>query len=258
MCGGLSFKPSLHCEGFSYVRCTTCGLVQMNPQPLKEEVQNRYGTHHGADYLAYELKNEKPFLELQLLALNDAGFWELETGKVLDIGCATGTLLSELKKAGWDTAGIEICEEEAAYARKERSLDVRSLSLEENHFAPKSFDVVLASHVIEHLNDPGALVKEVSRILKPEGRFIVTTPNISGFQAKLFSGKWRSAIFDHLYLFSVKTLSQLLINNGFKIEKIKTWGGLAAGTVPKPIKRIADKAAKRFGFGDVMLIRASR
>jgi 2-polyprenyl-3-methyl-5-hydroxy-6-metoxy-1,4-benzoquinol methylase len=230
----------------------------MNPQPLAEEVSRRYGTNHGADYLGYELKNEKSFLELQLMALNDAGFWELETGRVLDIGCATGTLLGELKKRGWDTTGVEICEEEAAYARKERSLDVRSLPLEENHFTPEGFDVVFASHLIEHLNDPGALVKEAGRILKPGGHFIITTPNISGFQAVLFSGRWRSAIFDHLYLFSISTLSDLLKRNSFKIEKVKTWGGLAAGTVPKPIKRIADKAAKRFGFGDVMLLRASR
>ncbi|AEF82719.1 class I SAM-dependent methyltransferase [Leadbettera azotonutricia] len=258
ICGGLSFKPYLQCEGFSYVRCTRCGLVQMNPQPLAEEVSLRYGTGHGADYLAYELENEKPFLELQLLALNDAGFWELKAGRVLDIGCATGTLLAELKKRGWDTAGVEICEEEAAYARRERSLDVRSLALEDARFAPASFDAVLASHVIEHLNDPGALVKEAGRILKPGGCFIVTTPNISGFQAKIFSGRWRSAIFDHLYLFSVKTLTELLKLNGFTIEKVKTWGGLAAGTAPRPIKRIADKVAKRFGFGDVMLIKASR
>ncbi|GHU64500.1 hypothetical protein FACS189447_01440 [Spirochaetia bacterium] len=257
ICGGLSFKPDLQCEGFSYVHCTNCGLVQMNPQPLAGEVRDRYGANHGADYLEYELKNEKPFLELQLLALRDAEFWELKPGRILDIGCATGTLLAELKKRGWDTAGIEICEEEAGYARKERFLDVRSLPLEENHFTERSFDVILASHLIEHLNDPGALVKEVRRILKPGGRFIVTTPNISGFQAKMFRGQWRSAIFDHLYLFSVKTLSELLKRNGFNIEKIKTWGGLAAGTAPGPIKRIADKVAKRFGFGDVMLIAAS-
>jgi SAM-dependent methyltransferase len=228
----------------------------MNPQPLDREVKGRYGANHGADYLAYELKNEKPFLELQLLALKDADFWELPAGKVLDIGCATGALLAELKKRGWGTTGVEICKEEAEYARKERSLDVRSLPLEEGNFASCSFDAVLASHLIEHLNNPGSLVKEVGRILKPGGRFIVTTPNISGFQAKIFKGAWRSAIFDHLYLFSVKTLSELLKRNGFKIEKIKTWGGLAAGAAPKPIKHIADRAAKRFGFGDVMLIKA--
>jgi SAM-dependent methyltransferase len=264
LCGGDSFTPALDCEGFSYVRCRGCGLVQMNPQPLAEEVSRRY----GGEYLEYELANEKPFLELQLLALEDAGFWDLEEelksrrgpGKprVLDCGCAAGALLGELRGRGWDCAGVEICRAEAEYARRERSLDVRSLPLEENRFSGGSFDVVLASHLIEHLNSPAAFVSEVRRILAPGGVFIVTTPNIGGFQAKLFRGRWRSAIFDHLYLFSVKTLSALLAQKGFAVEKTVTWGGLAAGTAPGPIKRLFDRLAKKRGFGDVMLMRAKK
>jgi SAM-dependent methyltransferase len=236
----------------------------MNPQPRPEDVGRRYGENYGGDYLEYELANEKPFLNLQLLAMEDGGFWELEkrlsAGKrrVLDIGCATGTLLSELRGRGWDCAGVEICGAEAAYARRERGLDVRSLPLEENHFPAGSFDAVLASHLIEHLNSPGAMVSEVYRILAPGGFFMVTTPNIDGFQAKIFRGRWRSAIFDHLYLFSVKTLSKLLTQKGFTVEKIVTWGGLAAGTAPPPIKRLFDRAAKKLRLGDVMLIRAEK
>jgi SAM-dependent methyltransferase len=266
LCGGLSFKPALKCEGFSYVRCALCGLVQMNPQPLEEEVGRRYSENYGSDYLAYELANEKPFLELQLLALGDAGFWEMEKQlfkaagkpKVLDIGCATGTLLAELRDRGWNCTGLEICEPEASYARRERGLDVRSLPLGKNHFPDNSFNAVLASHLIEHVNNPAGLVSEAYRILAPGGVFIVTTPNIGGFQAKLFRGRWRSAIFDHLYLFSIKTLSEILTQKGFAVEKTSTWGGLAAGTAPAPVKRLFDRAAKKFGFGDVMLIRAGK
>ena len=275
LCGSLSFKPSMLCEGFSYVRCSVCGLVQMNPQPCEAEIKRRYGAEittgsHGEDYLAYELTNEEAFLNLQLLALNDAGFNELETfysakpgdslpgGKprLLDIGCATGSLLEHLQERGWESTGVEISKPQAEYGRKKRNLDIKSLSLKENNFPGNCFNVVLASHLIEHLNDPAALVKEIRRILIASGRFFVTTPNIAGFQARLFGGRWRSAIFDHLYLFSVKTLSRLLQENGFVIEKISTWGGLAAGTAPVPVKRFFDKAAKRFAFGDVMIIRA--
>jgi SAM-dependent methyltransferase len=238
----------------------------MNPQPLAEEVSRRY----GGEYLEYELANERPFLELQLLALGDAGFWDLEgelksrrgqeggRPRVLDIGCAAGALLAELRDRGWDCAGVEICRAEAEYAKRERKLDVRSLALEENRFSGAGFDAVLASHLIEHLNSPAAFVSEVRRILAPGGVFIVTTPNIGGFQAKLFRGRWRSAIFDHLYLFSVKTLSNLLTQKGLAVEKTVTWGGLAAGTAPAPIKRLFDRLAKKHGFGDVMLIRARK
>ena len=260
LCGNNVFKHYFSGEGFSYVRCVNCGLVQMNPQPEENEIKSRYS---GEDYLAYELANEKAFLDLQLLALSDVNFEELEKNflsskktNILDIGCATGSLLSKLKERGWETTGVEINETQAEYGRIKRNLNVQSLKLQEINFPSGNFNVVLASHLIEHLNDPLAMVKEVHRLLSPEGRFIITTPNVSGFQARLFRGRWRSAIFDHLYLFSIKTLSKLLLENGFLIEKIGTWGGLGAGIAPRHIKSVFDKAAKRFGFGDVMIIRA--
>jgi SAM-dependent methyltransferase len=257
LCGNGSFKAHYSCEGFFYVRCDRCGLVQINPQPERAEVTRRYREGSGAEYLAYELKNEAAFLRLQEMALEDAGFEELETGRVLDIGCATGALLEKLRNRGWACTGVEISPSNE-YARKERGLDVRNLPLEENRFPAASFDAVLASHLIEHLNDPAGFVAEVHRILAPGGCFIVTTPNIAGFQARLFRNHWRSAIFDHLYLFSIKTLSLLLTHRGFTVDRIRTWGGLAAGTVPAPLKRAADRAAKRFGLGDVMVIRGKR
>ena len=48
----------------------------------------------------------------------------------------------------------------------------------------------------------------------------------------------------------------MIMEAGFVIEKIATWGGLAAGTAPAPVKSLFDKAAKRYGFGDVMIIRS--
>ena len=268
LCGQSLFKPFLSCEGFFYVRCTSCALDQINPQPLEEAIKGRY----GEDYLAYELSNEEAFFNLQLLGLADSGFAELENAlrskpnsgseerlgkmRVLDIGCATGRLLAHLREQGWETTGVEICAPQADYCREKRSLDVRSLPLKENFFSKGAFDAVLASHLIEHLNDPAGFVREVARILSPGGRFFVTTPNIAGFQARLFKARWRSAIPDHLYLFSLKTLPRLLEANGFTVEKTITWGGLAAGTAPAPVKRLFDKAAKRFGFGDVMMLRA--
>jgi SAM-dependent methyltransferase len=267
LCGGKTFKPALHCEGFSYVRCVNCGLVQMNPQPEHSEVRRRYQDGYGADYLAYELANEASFLRLQQLALADAGMGglerELKNGRseaprVLDIGCATGALLAEFRDRGWRTCGVEISTPQAEYARRERGLDIRDRPLEENHFSDEEFDLVLASHLIEHLNDPASFVKEVFRILDGGGRFMVTTPNIDGLQSRLLKGRWRSAIFDHLYLFSIKTLSALLEKTGFSIEKTVTWGGLAAGLGPKWIKGPADKLAKKTGSGDVTLIRARR
>ena len=270
LCGGTQFEASLSCDGFSYVRCVSCSLVQINPQPLAGEISGRYNARFGKDYLAYELANEEAFLNLQLLALNDVKFRELEEkliknrsntvpGKkmrILDIGCATGSLLAHLSERGWETTGVEISAPQAEYGRSVRKMDIRTLPLDENNFPDGYFDVILASHLIEHLNNPGAMIGEVNRILAPDGSFFVTTPNIAGFQALVFKSRWRSAIFDHLYLFSMKTLKKLLAEKGFTVEKTAAWGGLAAGTAPLFLKHIADRAVKWFGGGDVMIIRA--
>jgi len=264
-CGGAVFKPALECEDFSFVRCASCGLVQRNPQPDKDEIIARYSAVFGNDYLSYELENEAAFLKLQQLALRDAKFDEVEKTlfrageppSVIDIGCATGALLAYLRDRNWRVTGVEIspC---AEYAKKERQLDVRNIPLEDVKFPQGSFDVVLASHLIEHLNNPASFLAEVNRVLKAGGLAFITTPNISGFQARLYGGRWRSAIFDHLYLFSTRTLSRMLKKAGFKIEKISTWGGLAAGLAPPWLKKPADYLAKRFGCGDVMIARARK
>jgi len=265
-CGGLSFKPALACEGFSYVRCSSCGLVQMNPQPVKDEIIARYSSKFGKDYLSYEIENENAFLQLQKLALKDSGFYKTEKAlmlckteppSVLDVGCATGTLLAFLRDRGWNVKGVEISPA-AEYACNVRQLDARNIPLEEIAFPSGSFNVVLASHLIEHLNEPFSFLKEVHRILKDDGQIFITTPNISGLQAYLYGGRWRSAIFDHLYLFSAHTLKKMLKKAGFKVEKTSTWGGIAAGLAPAWIKKSADFLAKRLGFGDVMIMRAKK
>lgn len=226
--------------------------------------------------MSYELENEASFLKLQQLALLDAGFYKLEKSlcannknspdeslfgqpegqpSLLDIGCATGALIASLRETGWRVTGVEISPS-AEYGKNVRKLDIRNLPLEENNFADNSFDVVLASHLIEHLNDPRSFLSEINRILKENGYVFITTPNISGFQARLFGGRWRSAIFDHLYLFSVRTLKQMLKNACFHVEGFSTWGGLGAGFAPAWLKKTADFLAKRFNCGDVMIIRA--
>lgn len=267
LCGSDSFVPALDCEGFSYVRCRVCSLVQQNPQPRREAIEARYGDLSSQAYLEYELANEGAFLTLQQKGLADGGFFELEPDilrqqaeppLVLDIGCATGALLGWLRDRGWDCLGVELCGPAADYARKVRKLTIITGTIESAKLSDNSVTVALASHVIEHVNNPKTFVSEIYRCLKVGGYFYITTPNIDGFQARLFGSRWRSAIFDHLYLFSKKTLRALLEDAGFIVEKTVSWGGLARGTAPGPIKNMADRLAKQFNWGDVVLMRCRK
>jgi len=255
LCGGERSRVHLSCQSFQYVRCSGCGLVYQNPQPVFEDLRGRY----AEQYFDYEIENEENFFGLMRLGLGDIGFFErpldsLPNRRFLDIGCATGMLLAFMRDLGWDVRGVEICKASAEYGIRKRDLNIHIGTLEEAAFPDGFFGVIHFSHLIEHVPDPTGLLREVHRILAPGGgTAVITTPNVDGFQARLFGRRWRSAIADHLTLFSKRTLGRMLEETGFRILRTVTWGGLAKGAAHPLIKRPVDRLAKRMGFGDVVL-----
>jgi 2-polyprenyl-3-methyl-5-hydroxy-6-metoxy-1,4-benzoquinol methylase len=258
-CGSTMARPLLACDGFAFVRCSSCSVVYQNPRPVFEHVRQRY----AADYFSYELSNEGSFFGLMRMGLRDIDFAQVATAlptprRFLDIGCATGMLIESMKGEGWEVQGVDVCRESAEYGVTHRGVAIFPGTLEEARFPPASFAAVHFSHLIEHLPDPRSFLAEVRRILLPGGCVIVTTPNIDGFQARLFGAAWRSAIADHLVLFSKMTLRRLLVESGFQVRRCVTWGGLAVDSAPDLIKRPVDRLAKRWGFGDVMMFLAAK
>ncbi len=255
LCGGRRYRKYLTATDYSFVKCSSCGLVYQNPQPEFDDLKYRY----GQGYFEYELRNEENFFRLMKLGLQDIRFFELtegleRQGLFLDIGCATGMLLAFLRDRGWGVRGVELCRESAEYGINGRKLDIFIGTLEEAAFPSAHFPVIHFSHLIEHVPDPRDFLSEVNRILCPGGYAVIVTPNLSGLQARLFRERWRSAIADHLTLFSRRTLHRMLIQSGFEILKTVTWGGLAKGTVPVSVKGPVDYLAKKMGFGDVVLV----
>ena len=167
-------------------------------------------------------------------------------------------LLEHMKSRGWDVQGVEICVPAARYGMENRGVTIETTTLEESKLPNSSFDVVHMSHLIEHVPEPGAFLNEVARVTKPGGYLILVTPDVAGFQSKLFGKQWRSAIADHLHLFSYRVLRLLLEETGFEVVKKRSWGGLAAGAAPPWLKRPADTWAKRLNWGDVMIILGRR
>ncbi|MDP3179383.1 MAG: class I SAM-dependent methyltransferase [Spirochaetaceae bacterium] len=260
LCGSESFALRWDCGSFAFVRCRECSLVQQNPQSEPSEVASRY----GESYLEYEAANQFAYRDLELLALADLGIagpaesspQAKDARRALDIGCATGALLDALRGKGWEPQGVEICAPAAEYGRRRFGLPIHTGTLESASFPSASFGLVHASHLIEHLNDPFAFLLEARRLLAPGGRLVLTTPNADGFQPRALGPAWRSAIFDHLYLFSLATLASLLAKAGFTIERSVTWGGWAKGQRPAFAKPVLDRLAKILGAGDVCAVSA--
>ena len=254
VCESKNSTPYLVMNGFTYQKCNNCGLVYQNPRPLYDDLKKRYGDN----YFEYEISNQENFFRLMKLGLRDINFNilfkdTLDRKNFLDIGCATGLLLNYMKNKGWNTKGVEICRQSAEYGIKNFGLDIFIGTLEEAGFPDNYFDVVHFSHLIEHVPDPKALLYEVRRIMKKDSHIILTTPNADGFQARFAKEKWRSAIPDHVYLFTKKTMRTLLINTRYRIIKQVSWGGIPVGKRPNFLKRPADRLAKFFNIGDVML-----
>jgi 2-polyprenyl-3-methyl-5-hydroxy-6-metoxy-1,4-benzoquinol methylase len=255
ICGSKRFREVYGVQSSIFVRCLSCGVVYQNPVPGSEDLANRY----TSDYFEYEFNNESNFFGLMKLGLADIGFDKMEKAgfentNFLDIGCATGMLLEHMKNAGWRVSGVDICPQSARYGTEKRNVPIFAGTLEDARFPDKHFSIIHFSHLIEHVTDPKTFMSEVRRILSDSGMAIITTPNIEGFQARLFGKSWRSAIPDHIHLFSKRTLSRLIVDSGFKVMKTVTWGGIAKGAAPQFIKAPLDKLAKKWGFGDVMLI----
>ncbi len=100
--------------------------------------------------------------------------------KILDIGCGAGLLTNPLAHQGHIVSGIDLSSSSLELARKldtTKTVDYQVAQAERLPFAENSFDVVSAMDLLEHVNDPALVIKEASRVLKPEGLFFFHTFN---------------------------------------------------------------------------------
>ena len=140
-------------------------------------------------------------------------------GKVLDIGCGRGLLLHKLRQRGWTPMGTELSEEAATYARERLGLPVTTQMVEEAAFPDNEFDLVILWHVLEHVQSPRAMLREVARILKPGGTLLVAVPNFGSPEARWGRQGWfHLDVPRHLTHFTNATLTHALDEAGLTIS----------------------------------------
>ncbi len=197
--------------GMRLVKCLKCGLVYMNPQAAPEAVEGMYRQMQDDEYLAEERGRRLSARRI----LKKIGRVR-KGGRLLEVGCATGFLVDEAGKAGWEAQGVEVSPWAAQWAREKLGLKVTPGTLEQARFPSNYFDAVVMVDVIEHLCAPRQALTEVRRILKPDGVLCLSAPDIESLMSRILRARWWGIQHSHLFYFSRATLSKMLDAAGFK------------------------------------------
>jgi SAM-dependent methyltransferase len=208
------------------VKCAGCGLLYANPRARGADLDDIRGYDAEWVYENRETTN-KWRTEKESLQVRDYGSTRKflakrfpNRGTLLEIGCGLGYLLNFFKQDGWDAVGIEPNAGLGMCARRDLGLTAIDGTLEEAKLESASITVATMMHVIEHVPDPLATLKEVHRILKPGGCFVMETPRYDTLMFKLLGRRERSVSCDgHIYFFTSGTLARLAEKAGFKLIK---------------------------------------
>jgi len=137
---------------------------------------------------------------------------KLRQPSILDIGCGDATFLRAAQARGWHVSGTEL--RNAASSRAD-TMPIWS-SLTE---IDMKFDCVTAWHVLEHLPSPVESLREIKRLLAPEGALLLSVPDAGGWQAGCSGRFWfHLDVPRHLFHFDLSSLKQSLERAGFDIE----------------------------------------
>ena len=217
LCKASGGEP-LHLEGsFKMVRCPSCQFIFLNPRPTMDSLLRFYQEYlpeEGPSIESWE-KMMRPVFHRAANLLKQYG----REGRLLDVGTGFGFFLVEMKKRGWEAAGVDISQKAMDYARDVLGLTILPGPLEKADFSDNHFDAVTAFYVVEHLSHPMAFLRECYRILKPGGLLLLRYPHTTPIKNLLQFFGIKNRLYDlpaHLSDFSPKMIQQCLEKIGFE------------------------------------------
>ena len=229
ICKGETFQDITNCvdytvshETFHVKRCTTCELAITSPRPELNELGNYYKSE---EYISHSGKTSGVIGSMYTIARSYALQWKnkiitkFNTGNTaLDFGCGTGDFLHTLQKKGWKVEGVEPSD----LARtKAAELNNQKICSDINEIENKTFDVITAWHVLEHVPDLHATLFKLKTLLTKNGTLFIAVPNYQSHDSFVYKNYW--AGYDvprHLWHFSKKSITLLLQSHGFKLQEV--------------------------------------
>jgi 2-polyprenyl-3-methyl-5-hydroxy-6-metoxy-1,4-benzoquinol methylase len=149
-------------------------------------------------------------------------------GRMLDIGCGDGSTLDTLAQLGWQVEGVDfdptVVEDVAR-----RGFRVRLGTLEAQRYPDGTFDALTASHLLEHVREPAAFLRECHRVLRPGGTLVMLTPNAQSLGHRRFGRAWRGLEPPrHLQVFTAHALDRVAEQAGFHQRRLSSSARMAA------------------------------
>jgi SAM-dependent methyltransferase len=241
-CGTPAPRSLFARDGFHIVGCRACGLVYVGEDPAGIDFDALYderyytGGHEGvfADYMG-QAPARRASARRRLWALAPLHWharrqaaWAKRTPRLLDVGCAAGFFIAEAAEhplCRYTVQGVELSRYAAAFAQERMGLPVFNGTLAQAALPAGHFDVVTLWDVIEHVDDPAAVLAEVARVLAPGGRVVLTTGDIGSVYAQARGADWHLMTPPwHLYYFDRATLAATAQRAGLQVLGVRSQG----------------------------------
>jgi 2-polyprenyl-3-methyl-5-hydroxy-6-metoxy-1,4-benzoquinol methylase len=207
-------------EVFELLHDEDLDMLITSPQPKGTELSKYY---ESDDYISHTDGKRSIFEKAYHFIKNIALKNKLslvnslqKKGMLLDIGAGTGDFLLTAKNDGWKVIGVEPSEKARSIAAK-KGIELKPVADFDDH----SFDIITMWHVLEHVPDLQNQIKELKRLLKPNGAIIIAVPNFKSHDAKYYGEFW--AAYDtprHLWHFSKTAIKKLFQNENIELVKI--------------------------------------
>jgi SAM-dependent methyltransferase len=204
--------------GFSLVRCKACDHRFSSEVLSSDVLALNYYDESETDIAARSMVAKRQRFREYIELLGEAAHAK---GRVLDVGCNSGELLSLFQEAGWEPYGIEASPGPAEYARRRVRGTIWQGPVEDVLPDNLRFDLITASHVLEHLRNPVDVLSRLRGALATDGRLLLEVPNADDVLLDWWRGFYRPLCpGDHVSFFGPGNLHRLLQGQGFVIEKM--------------------------------------
>ncbi len=207
---------------FAVVICPDCGLIRTNPRMTQEAYASFYNSDYRALYSGQERPDDAYFRTIRPRAeiIRDfVGRNGLKIGPgsvVIEVGCGAGGILKIFQETGAHVVGCDLGDEFLAYGRTVGKMDLRRGFLRDLELVGQA-DLIIYSHVIEHVLDVHEELRTIRRFLKPGGGVYIEVPSVKNLW-KPYQGDFLRILQNaHTYHFSLATLTNLLARGGFRL-----------------------------------------